>query len=780
MNGFKTYFTFLRRNKMFAAINVAGLAVSFMFILLIADMVTRQLTVDSDVPDADRIFIFSADSNVWGHYQLGLKFQDRYPEIEDWCAYGGCIEMLCSGADDNELIMSISFVKKNYFDFFGRELIEGRASDALVSDENIVLTRSAAYSLFGNESAIGKNVNISGMPFVVNGVVEDIDNSIFPNDIQVFIPIDNIKHFNSSADIDDVHMGNAGSAIVFFKYVEGFDPSSRAEDMENYAKEFFWLYQYGGAHGVRMIPMHDFYFSEIHAWLSIVQYDFTKVVIFLIAGIIILLMAIGNYVSMSVAQTVYRAKEMATRRLLGTSRSSVFWRMIEESLLMTVVAFIVGLLLAKAAEPYAMDLLDVKLDVIGDITWGSAICWGAFVLLLSLVSGFIPASILSGYNPLEVVKGGFRRKTKMLYLRLLNVMQSGLTIALLACSIYLGIQIYSVLNAPLGYEYGNVLVCPANNMRNNLTTFRTEVSKLPFVKNVSFAQGTPNDGGNNKTTRIQSGDSAVTFSFQVFRADSAFIKIFNIQITEDRKLADSWNSVYISEDAYKDLEKLEGNKEKLPFNDANTIAGQFKDFKIRSILQKDKHPLLMQVLPTDSIWPWQVLVEVSDGDLGYYKQQIDTLISQIYDLPMLDSQWYGDMVNDTYRDIINMNKIMIIFTFVALLVSLLGLTAMNIYMISQRKRDIAVRKVFGSTARIEVVSLMKYSLNSILMSLVIAIPLSIIGITKIYDFVPYGDMSVWWIPIAAFVMVVVVSLASVYLIGYKAVNENPVENIKTE
>lgn len=778
MKGFKTYFTFLRRNKMFAAINVAGLAVSFMFILLIADMVTRQLTVDSDVPDADRIFVFSADSNAWGHYQLGLKFQDRYPEIEDWCAYGGLNELLCKQADDNELIMTVSFVKKNYFEFFGQKLIEGRASDALVSDNNVVLTRSAAYSLFGNESAIGKNVNISSMPFVVNGVVEDTDNSIFPNNIQVFIPIDNIKYFNSSADIDDVHMGNAGSAMVFFKYVKGFDPSSRVEDMENYVKEFFWIYQYGNAHGVRMTPMHDFYFSEIRTWHGIMQYDFTKVVIFLIAGIIILLMAVGNNVSMSVAQTVYRAKEMATRRLLGTSRSSVFWRMIEESLLMTVVAFIVGLLLAKAAEPYATNLLNVELDIIGDITWVTVLSWVAFVLLLSLVAGFIPASMLSGYNPLEVVKGGFRRKTKMVYLRILNVMQSGLTIALLACSIYLGIQIYSVLNAPLGYEYGNVLVCPTNNTRSNLTTFRTEVSKLPFVKNVSFAQGTPNDGGNNMTTRIQSGDSAVTFSFQIFRADSAFIKIFNIQITEDRKLANSWNSVYVSEDAYKDLEKLEGNKEKLPFN--NTIAGQFKDFKIRSILQKDKHPLLMQVLPTDSIWPWRVLVEVADGDLGYYKQQIDTLISQIYDLPMLDSQWYGDMVNDTYRSIINMNKVMIIFTCVALLVSLLGLTAMNIYMISQRKRDIAVRKVFGSTARIEIASLMRYSLNSILISLVIAIPLSIIGITKIYDFVPYGDMSVWWIPIAAFVMVVVVSLASVYLIGYKAVNENPVENIKTE
>ena len=778
MRCFKTYFTFLSRNKMFTTINVVGLAVSFMFILLIADMVTRQLTVDRDVPDADRIFIFASDSHTWGHYQLGMKFQDRYPEIEDWCAYGGIREMLCKQADDKELIMSVSFVKKNYFEFFGRDLIEGRASDALVSDNNVVLTRSAAYSLFGNESVIGKNVNISGMPFVVNGVVEDIDNSIFPNNIQVFIPIDNIKYFNSTADIDDVHMGNAGSAMVFFKYVEGFDPSSRTEDMENYVKEFFWIYQYGNAHGVRMIPMHDLYFSEIRVWHGIMQYDFTKVVIFFIAGIIILLMAVGNYVSMSVAQTVYRAKEMATRRLLGTSRSSVFWRMIEESLLMTVVAFIVGLLLAKAAEPYAINLLNVKLDITGDITWVAVLCWMVFLLLLSLVSGVIPASILSGYNPLDVVKGTFRRKTKMVYLRMLNVLQSGLTIALLACSIYLGIQIYSVLNAPLGYEYGNVLVCPTNNMRNNLTTFRTEVSKLPFVKNVSFAQGTPNDGGNNMTTQIQSGDSAVTFSFQIFKGDSAYIKIFNIKITEDRKLADSQNSVYVSENAYKDLEKLEGNKEKLPFN--STIAGQFKDFKIRSILEEDKHPLLLQVLPTDSIWPWRVLVEVTDGDMDYYKQQIDTLISQIYDLPMLDSQWYGDMVNDTYRSIINMNKIIIIFTCVALLVSLLGLTAMNIYMISQRKRDIAVRKVFGSTAKIEIASLMRYSLMSVVISLAIAIPLSIVGMIKIYDFVPYGDIPTWWIPIAAFATVVVVSLLSVYLIGRKAANENPIENIKTE
>ena len=101
-------------------------------------------------------------------------------------------------------------------------------------------------------------------------------------------------------------------------------------------------------------------------------------------------------------------------------------------------------------------------------------------------------------------------------------------------------------------------------------------------------------------------------------------------------------------------------------------------------------------------------------------------------------------------------------------------------MISQRKRDIAVRKVFGSTAKIEIASLMRYSLMSVVISLAIAIPLSIVGMIKIYDFVPYGDIPTWWIPIVAFAIVVVVSLLSVYLIGRKAANENPIENIKTE
>ena len=783
MRGFKTYFTFLSRNKLFTIINVMGLTVSFVFILLIADMVTRQLTIDSGVKDADRIYVFATNDGVNGHYQLGLKYQDRYPEIEDWCAYSDCAAMSCKLQDNKDVMLTVSFVKKNFFDFFSYELIEGNPKEALVSDDNIVLTRSAALRLFGTEHAVGKSVNLSFGAVTVTGIIEDIDNSIFPDVIEAFSPIENAKYNNWSADINDTRLSNAGSAVVFFKFIEGFDPMTKIDDMTNYAKEFWWIFMYKKGLKAELIPMHDFYFSEVGLYNYLNRYDFSKVMMFLIAGIIILLMAVSNYVSMSVAQTSYRAKEMATRRLLGALRGSIFWRMIAEAFVMVVVALFAGLLLAKAAEPYAMEMLGVKLDVLGDFTWISASCWALFVLLLSFMSGFLPASILSGYNPLDVVKGTFRRKTKMVYLRVLNVVQGGLTIALLSCSIYFGVQIYSILNAPLGYEYGNVLEYPGGPVAQT-KSFREEVMKLPFVKNVSLTCGTPNNGGNNNTYNVASGDSSVVFSFQVFVCDSAFLDIFKIHITENRKLADYSNAFFMGEKGYNQYKQLGFGTDRFAADGRHSnfdIAGQFEDFKIRSMLLSEEHPLLIKLLPSDSIgFPWQILVEVSDGDLGSYKQQIDDMFSSLTETPYFESKWYGDMIEDTYRDVINMNDIVVIFTCVALLISLLGLMAMNIYMVSQRKRDIAVRKVFGSTAIGEQKRLMRFSLQSIAISLIIAIPLSIMGMDAIYDLVPYGDLSRWWIPIAAFVIVSVVSLISVFFISRKATRENPIENIKTE
>ena len=221
MKGFKTYFTFLGRNQLFTVVNVAGLVAAFAFIFLIADMVTRQLTIDSGVKDVGRVYMFTTGNDVWGHYQVAQRFADRYPEIEDWSLYGNCIPVE-GRIGSNELTLATAFVNKNFFDFFGYKVINGDAESMLLSDDNAVLTRQAALKLFGSEeAAMGQTVRLAfaseggaDMPFTVSGVVEEIDNSIFPSEMEVFVPIVNMKYgVSPSKDIDDARMADAASAI---------------------------------------------------------------------------------------------------------------------------------------------------------------------------------------------------------------------------------------------------------------------------------------------------------------------------------------------------------------------------------------------------------------------------------------------------------------------------------------------------------------------------------------------------------------------------------------
>lgn len=787
MKGLKTYFTSSQRNKLFTVVNVAGLSISLMFVLLIADMVTRQLSVDKNLKDTDRICVFASENTAAGHYLLGEKLQSRYPEIEDWCAYTGNFGIQTRINENPTQIQTLA-VRKNFFQFFSYKLAEGNPAQVLVDDHSIVLSRSCANRLFGKEPALGKVLELdmpdakgnSNQKFTVTGIMENIENSLLKESTEAVIPYENISELNATISLTDGMMGNATSALVFFRTAKGADLNTKANDILSYLKDCWWIYNRGMFKEVQFVPYNQFYFhTETPSGSTEVnQYSFRMVVLFFIIGIIILFMAIFNYVNMSIAQTTYRAKEMATRKLLGSSRSDIFWRMIGESSIMTVIAFILGFLLAKAAEPVAMDLLGVKLDLTGDLSFVTCLAYLLLIVVLSFISGFVPATILSNYNPLDVVKGHFRRKTKTVYLRVLNIVQDGLTIAMLSCAIYLSVQIYRILDEPLGYTYGNILCLTPAAEQETLLTFRNEVQKLPFVKRVSFTQGTPIDGGNNHTMVVMVQGAPKDMSFQTFKVDSAFIDMFRIQIYEDHKMSFDKNNWFISESASKDL----GGATDYVSDERGrsfSIAGLFRDFHIRSVMS-EQHPLRLQILPADKIYPWTILVEVQDGNPAAYGKQINELYSTITKGAPFDSSWYKDQIVEQYSDIISMNKLIGIFTCAALVISLLGLTAMSIYFIAQRKRDIAIRKTFGSSSRNEMLQLMKFSFSSLLISLIIAVPLMIFGIHTIDKIVAYDSSFPWWVPPTAFAVITLISLGSVFLISRKAVRENPVNNIKTE
>ncbi|MCR5574273.1 MAG: ABC transporter permease, partial [Bacteroidaceae bacterium] len=216
------------------------------------------------------------------------------------------------------------------------------------------------------------------------------------------------------------------------------------------------------------------------------------------------------------------------------------------------------------------------------------------------------------------------------------------------------------------------------------------------------------------------------------------------------------------------------------------IAGQFSHFMPFSLMRNWGNLMLMRIFPLEKminrLAPWNVSVRFyPGGDKTIQKQEVEQIYARLAgDLPF-ESKWYEDMMKEEYEGINQTRNLVSVFTFVALVISLLGLTAMSIYFISQRKRDIAIRKVFGSSSRDEMLRLVRFTMESLLISLAIAIPLMWIGVNKIYEVLPVPGFSMsWWIPVAGFAIVALISLLSVFVISKQATEENPVNNLKTE
>lgn len=201
-----------------------------------------------------------------------------------------------------------------------------------------------------------------------------------------------------------------------------------------------------------------------------------------------------NYINLTVALAGKRAKEMATRRLLGESRVSIMWRLIGESSILCAFSMVMGIALAFLMQPYASSLLKTPIDIVGCINVATISITVIVLLIMSLTSGIIPALMLSSMKPIEAVKGAFKRKSNMVFGKLFIVVQNVATIVMIACAMTMYLQVRHLINAPLGYERDNIINIPfqfTKYFRDDGELFYAELKKLPCVDKVSFSCGEP-------------------------------------------------------------------------------------------------------------------------------------------------------------------------------------------------------------------------------------------------------------------------------------------------
>lgn len=795
----KYFFRFLKKNPLYAVINVVGLALSLMFVILIGDYTYRQFSIDKWHRNHERIYVLGTENGnsllSWPDCAHSLK--DRYPEVEDVC----CVYMHNGKIKHEDKVYeesqgdnagNIMLADSNFFRFFDFKMIDGDRETALDSPEKCVVTESLAKALFPDGNALGQPLQIEGTRYVfvsddngdpydsslvytVSGVIKDLDKTVFLNETAV------IANFERAPQVlgyrlrnDLMASGPLGSTLSFLMLRPGASLEDKIEDLTSYCIESIPVFNFYGNRKAAIIPLDDLMFAPQNTGAGLQTGDKSLLGILLAVVLAILMFAVTNYINLTVANTGFRAKEMATRRLLGSDGLGISLELIGESTLMVFISFIIGGALALLLEDKMAVLFKGKIDILKDINFSTVSVSLLFIVLTGIISGIMPTISLSKYKPIDVVKGSFRYHSKMVLSRIFIILQNVITMTMMTATLTILLQMNHLVNAPLGYNTENIYRVSSDNPE----VLRNALKSQPFIQGIGSFSGTSLDGNyRSMSTRKDKDNNNLLVYLTTW--DKEFIDIMGINLVKDNHL--SGDVKYINEELAGKLSLGDGESE-VTWGDGKVmqVAGIFSNFHMTNILDPYQ-PFMITVKDTDEIEDPNFMVK-TNGDPLAWKKLCD-LVKEV-DGSTEDIDWKVQSIESTVKASLteekNTMRVVGIFTGVAVLISILGFIGMSLFFIRQRKKEIGVRRIMGSTTN-EVLSLLLTKFCApLLVSFIFAVPLSWFIMDKWLESFSYRIGLSPWIFIASGAVSLLIAVVSIFFQTLHAAHSNPADAIRAE
>ncbi len=773
----KSFWNFLRKNKLYGAINLVGLTVSMAFVLLLAVYIQRQLSTDSFQENADRIYVIANEDNVTMGYWLDKHLKNNFPEIEKGCCVANMSSSAAFSIDGERVYGSTMAADSTFFEIFSYDLVKGNKADWRVSWDRCMVSEEFANANFGEKDPIGQIIqfNYEGtFPLTVCGIYKEFGNSILKAP-DVLVRGEMMPKTNSS---HDEYMSNAGGGICFVMAYPGADLLARQDDILSWCEEHFWVYksQYDK---VRIIPLRDMYFLNegIRYGSDTIQFGNRSFVNLLLAMCLLLLaFAVLNYINMTTALTGFRAKEMATRRLVGAEKRSIFLKVILESTIICAISMLLAILLAEAFAPTASRILEYQVSVFKAVTPVNILLVLGFILVLGILAGIVPALLIQKAQPIEIVRGTLRLKTKTVYSKVIIVVQNVVAVVMLVSALTIGLQIRHMVSADLGYNTKDILVVDnafgqTGQIRPLLDKWREE----PCVEEVGQGDGIPLGGTNNWTMEMPDGHWV---SFQQIQGDDKYFDILGLKVKQDNHQPNKW---WLNEYAFKQIGIEETATEfQTAQNGTRSIGGIYYDFKIRPLEQDQSAAMIYNRGENpDDDYPWVLLVKTT-GDQAAAKKRVEAVAGEVFPGRLFEGQYIEEMIADGFKDESRVLKIVFIFTLLSILVSALGLFAMSSYYMQQEIRSVSVKKVFGADYSGVLKELVLSFMKMVGIAFVIGVPIAWLIMNHWLSGYGHRIDLYWWIFLAAGAVVALIAIASVLYQSIKTARTNPAEALKKE
>jgi ABC-type antimicrobial peptide transport system permease subunit len=788
-NYFKTAWRSLWKNKFYTTINILGLSIGLTTAILLLLWIQDETSFDKFNTDYDRVYNLSAhfDSNgkeqVWGGVPGPLyKYAKTISQVETITRVGDDWGITLHQQNDKKLIsgLHVAYVDSSFFSIFNFNTIQGNIKNLFTASNNILLTEKTAKKIFGTDNVVGKVVMWDTTNFVVAGVLHE-----FPQNSS--LRFDAIVPMSFYAHLFTLNGGNGDWKTIdedlgdyaFDTYVK-LQPHTNAASVGNALTKAYKDARNGDSQSKFVLQA----LAEKH----LISADGNKSalrVVQVFAIIIILLLAIAaiNYVNLSTARSMARAKEVSVRKIIGANKWQLFIQFVIETAIIFIVASILALMLTTLLIPAYNNISGKSLE----FTLNNPSVWlliSVAVLGTLLLAGIYPAIHLSSFNPINSLKGKLNQSVSNTVLRkVLVVFQFSISVILIICTLIIGRQMKYISNINLGYNKEYVFTVPlSDEMINHADAVKAELHKTPEINGTSVSNIYNIADYGNSTGDINwpgkpKDDNMIVSSANV---DKDFISLMNFNFLEGHNFtgmpSDS-SGFIINETMAKQMgfKPPYVGKQISLHDDKGTIIGVVKDFHFQS--------LKTQIAPF-IFWTrgGKNMLYVKTATTGAH--QAIKAVEKIYNQYSSSNPFAYSFVDARFDELYktdNRTKVLFnIFAGIAIFISCLGLLALATYSAQLRTKEIGVRKVLGASVTSIVGLLGKEFIVLVIIAIIIAIPLAYYGMNKwLENFVYKADIS-YWLFIAASSIAVGIAALTISFQAIKAALANPVKSLRTE
>jgi putative ABC transport system permease protein len=775
-NYLKVAFRNITRQKGFSFINITGLAIGMAICILIMLWVQDEYNYDRFNEKADNVYriLYSYISNgeTRQHWRtpppMASTIKEKYPEIEDAARfYNEGMVLLSVG--DKKLKVQAGYTDNNIFNVFTLPFVKGDQSQALVDPNSAVISQKMADVFFPDENPIGKVISINNdLELTVDGVTKELPagSHLQFDFLMQFSRLPEILGYGGEEDWGDFGFN------TFVLLTSGISTEAVETNINTCIEEI--LPEIGRRFFLQKLADIHLYNLDGSPGMMLYIYIFSSIAVF------ILLIACINFMNLSTARSMQRAREIGVRKVVGAVRNQLKIQFLSESVLLAFLALILAVVLVELKMPVFNELTDkhLQLNLFSNNMMFALL---GITVFTGIISGLYPALLLSAYKPVSVLKGS-KQSSSSAFRKALVVLQFTLSIILIFSTIVVSKQMSFIRSRNLGFSKDNVVYLPLNNtFYEKSDALKTELLKNPNIKSVTrtSSQLGLHPKWSMTIHEWEENEGQQELNLPLISCDRNFLETFGLELvagefyTNDSYGGDEEFEWILNETAI----RLSGIENPIGKSFADgVIKGVVKDFNFRS-LHSTIQPLALVAVPE---WDNYIAVKISGNDIPSTLGFIEKISKEIAPNFLFEYSFLDDEFDNLYRAEIRLEKLFNYFAFFAIIISSLGLLGLSSFMIQQRTKEIGIRKVLGSSV-MQVVKLLSTDFTKwVILANLIALPVAYITMQKwLQSFAFKTDINLFVFVIAGG-SALLISFLTVSYQTIKAANTNPVNSLKYE